>query len=344
VQPEGYLGRSAPVLSLASGFETMNITLLVCTYNRCESLTKTLNNAVALKLPESIDWEILVVDNNSKDQTRGVIRDFERRYPSRFRYVFESQQGLCYARNAGIREARGEIIAFLDDDVTTEPTWLQNLTATLHDDLFVGAGGRILPEHAFSAPRWLPLRERYALAPLCMFDVGLEAGRLTEPPIGANMAFRKEMFEKYGYFRTDLGRIGNSLLSNEDTEFGHRLLNAGEPLWYEPSAVVFHPVSESRLRKGYFLAWWFGKGRSDIRQFGIPPNTKLRYRGIPLYLFRNLAVWTVRWMISINPSLRFSCKLKVWGKAGQILECWQSSKTSECTTPIVQSGVSERAK
>jgi glycosyltransferase involved in cell wall biosynthesis len=315
----------------------MNITVVVCTYNRCESLAKTLNSTIALKLPESVEWEILVVDNNSSDQTRQIVSDFERRCPSRFRYVFEPQQGLCHARNAAIREARGDIVAFTDDDVNVEPTWLQNLTAILHDGPFVGAGGRILPEHAFSVPRWLPVQERYALAPLAMFDVGLEAGPLAEPPFGANMAFRKEVFETHGLFRADLGRCGNSLLSNEDTEFGRRLLDAGERLWYEPSAVVFHPVTDSRLRKGYFLAWRFGKGRADIRQFGIRPNTKHRCWGIPLYLFRNLAVWTVRWMISVNPSMRFSCKLTVWGKAGEIVECWQSSKSRQCATPIVQS-------
>src|ERR1041384_8686802 len=107
----------------------MKITVVVCTYNRCESLPKTLESLMTLTVPEAIPWEILVVDNNSKDATREVVKEFCRRAPDRARHLFESQQGLSNARNAGIREARGEILAFTDDDVTVRPHWLPSLTA-----------------------------------------------------------------------------------------------------------------------------------------------------------------------------------------------------------------------
>ena len=303
----------------------LNITVVLCTYNRYQSLVKALNSAAALILPPSVEWEVVVVDNNSSDQTSEVVADFCRRYPTRFRYVFEPQPGLSTARNTGVREARGDIIAFMDDDLTVEPTWLQNLTAALHDGEWAGAGGRILPERAFSPPRWLSLECGYALAPLALLDRGTDAGQLAEAPFGANMAFRKGMFKKYGGFRTDLGRRPGSLMSNEDTEFGGRLLAAGELLRYEPSAVVYHPVLDHRLQKKYFLAWWFDKSRSDIRQCGIRPNTKYFWRGIPLYLFRNIAVWTLRWITTVKPRRRFSHKVTVWSKAGQILECYRHS-------------------
>ena len=239
----------------------MRITVILCTYNRCETLAKALNSVAALTVPESVQWEILVVDNNSSDQTRDVIENFCHRFHGRLRYLFEPQQGLSHARNAGIREARGDIIAFMDDDVTVEPTWLQNLTAGLHNDEWAGAGGRILLEWNCSPPRWLSLKGSYALAPLAMFDLGSEAGQLAESPVGANMAFRKAMFEKYGVFRADLGRHAGSMISKEDIEFGDRLLAAGERLRYEPSAVVHHPVPENRLQKNYFLNWYFGNGQ-----------------------------------------------------------------------------------
>src|ERR1035441_3219398 len=110
--------------------ETMKITVLLCTFNRCQSLSTALDSVIAQVLPESADWDVLVVDNNSSDQTRAVVEDFRRRYPGRIRYLFEPRQGLSRARNAGIRAARGEIIAFIDDDVIAAPTWLQNLTAS----------------------------------------------------------------------------------------------------------------------------------------------------------------------------------------------------------------------
>ena len=109
----------------------MKISVILCTYNRCQSLTRALESVAASQMPNSLDWEILVVDNNSKDRTREVMSEFCLRHPGRVRYLFEAQQGLSNARNAGIREAHGEIIAFTDDDITVEPTWLQNLTASL---------------------------------------------------------------------------------------------------------------------------------------------------------------------------------------------------------------------
>ena len=134
----------------------------------------------------------------------------------------------------------------MDDDVTVEPTWLQNLTASLHGRDWMGAGGRVLPVWRQSPPPWLP-EGRYSLAPLVVFDLGLEAGPISEPPFGTNMAFRREVFERCGGFRTDLGPRPGSQIRGEDTEFGRRLLDGGEPLRYEPSAVVYHPVPEERL-------------------------------------------------------------------------------------------------
>jgi len=140
------------------------------------------------------------------------------------------------------------------------------------------------------------------------------------------MAFQKKVFEKYEGFRTDLGPRPGSEIRNEDTEFGHRLLAAGERLRYEPLAVVYHSVPENRVQKKYFLAWWFDKARADIRKCGIASDTRLFVAGIPLYLFRRLAVWTVRWIVAVEPSLRFSNKIKTWTVAGQILECYRQPR------------------
>jgi glycosyltransferase involved in cell wall biosynthesis len=303
----------------------MDITVILCTFNRCESLAMALASAAALVLPDSVAWEIVVVDNNSSDRTREMVENFCQRFPDRVRYLFEPQQGLCHARNAGIREAQGDVIVFMDDDVTVEPGWLQKLTAALNDPKWAGAGGRILPLWSATPPSWLPSKDRWALAPLVVFDLGDKPGALSEAPFGANMAFRKEMFRKYGAFRTDLDRVGSNLVSGGDTEFGCRLLAAGEQLRYEPSALVYHPVTPDRMLKDYFLRWHFDGGRGTIRQFGIDPNTRYCVWGIPLYLFRRLGVWTLRWMLTVGASPRFECKLKVWTLYGQMVECHRRS-------------------
>jgi glycosyltransferase involved in cell wall biosynthesis len=311
----------------------MNLTVILCTYNRGASLSRALASVAASELPNALTWEVLVVDNNSTDETRAVIEKFCQQYPGRFRYLFEPRQGLSQARNAGIRQARGEILAFMDDDVTVEPTWLCNLTANLQNGEWAGAGGRILPEQTFSPPPWLSLHGPYGLGGvLALFDRGNEPGELDWVPFGTNMAFRASMFQKYSGFRTDLGRCGGELLSGEDTEFGHRLVQAKERLRYEPSAVVYHPVPEKRLRKEYFLAWYFDFGRSLVREAGRGSNIC----GIPRPYFSilkkaatSLAIFAFRWLFAWNPQQRFFNKVMVWWQAGQITEMYRLAQNAE---------------
>ena len=303
----------------------MEITVILCTYNRCQSLSSTLESLAAICMPESVNgrcWSSITTRQTRRGQwSRTTAADI----PAFF--VTSSTHGKANRMHSipEFAQATGDVLVFVDDDVTVDSSWLQNLTAPLHNNEWAGVGGRILPEQNFSPPHWLPLQERYALAPLALFDLGSEAGPLTEPPFGTNMAFQRKEFEKYGGFRTDLGPRPGSEIRSEDSEFGHRLLAAGERLRYEPSAIVYHSVPQNRIQKPYFLAWRFDKGRAKIRQFGIPTETRWLVAGIPLYLFRRFAVWTVRWMIAIEPSRRFSNKLKTWSVAGQILECYRRS-------------------
>ncbi len=297
----------------------MNITVVLCTYNRAQSIGKALESVLASILPPSVEWEVLVVDNNSKDNTRAVASEFCLRHPGRVRYLFEAQQGLSNARNSGIREARGEIIAFTDDDVTVDSAWLQNLTASLQDGTCVGAGGPVRPPKDFVPPDWLTLDGSFmdGSGVLALFDDGPKPGDLKKPPFGANMAFRKSLFEKHGGFRPDLGRCGNNLIGNEDTEFGGRLLAAGECVRYEPSAIVYHPVPKERLNKKYFLVWWFAYGRAMFRQTGKRPPVW----GIPRQYFSMLSR-TFRWMTSsmLDPKRRFYWKCRMRVAAGELYE------------------------
>lgn len=312
----------------------MKITVILCTYNRCETLPATLESLAAQRFQEPVEWEILVVDNNSKDQTSEVVEEASRRYPGRFRYLFEPRQGLSQARNAGVHGARGDILVFTDDDVTFEPGWLQSLTAEMETGEWAGAGGRILRKWTRPAPKWLSIQapyERMAF-PIFTFDKGTERGELDDFAAGANMAYRKEVFQKYGNFRTDLGRCGDKLLAGEEVEFARRLRAAGERLRYEPAAVVYHPVEEFQLTKKYFLTFWYNAGRSGARI----ASTQAVW-GIPRLYFRvtrmvaGLPAKTLGWMLSLNPSRRFYYKVQVWELAGGLVECmsqWRDSMRS----------------
>lgn len=309
----------------------MSLTVILCTYNRCESLRATLDSLVVSALPQHIEWEVLVVDNNSRDHTREVANEFCLRHPGRVRYMFEAQQGLSNARNAGIREARGEVLAFVDDDITVEPSWLHHLTAGLYDGQWSGAGGRILPPPGFSPPPWLALRGPWGQGgALCaQFDFGDTPTELKdEAPYGANMAFRKEMFEKHGGFRVDLGRCGTRLIGNEDVEFGKRLMTAGERLRYEPSAIVYHSIAEERLNKKYFRVYWFAFGRAQMREKGL----RTKVWGIPRCCFslpnialRILLPEVLKWLVNRDPKERFSRQCRVWCTAGTLAEVWNQA-------------------
>ncbi len=304
----------------------MLISVILCTYDRCLYLRKVLDSIAGSVLPDSVEWEVLVVDNNSTDQTSEVANEFAGRYPGRFRYISEPRQGKSYALNTGIRESRGNVLAFVDDDLTVEPTWLRNLTQALDDGKWAGAGGRTLLAEPFSPPRWLALKGPYSMGGVlaAQFDLGEEACELDRPPFGANMAFQKKMFEKYGGFRTDLGPSPNPGIPrpNEDTEFGRRLVAAGQRLRYEPSAVAYHPVPKQRIEKQYFLTWWFDYGRAAILEVGRRPDIW----GIPRRYFTigktsaTLAARALRWMATLDPQRRFFLKCRVWATAGQIVE------------------------
>jgi len=304
------------------------VTVIICTYNRCELLAKTLETIAGSHVPQPMQWNVLVVDNNSTDETRSVVESFLDRYPGRFSYEFEPRQGLSYARNTGIRESRGEILAFVDDDERVEPDWLWNLTWPLCDGKWVGAGGRIMAAWPRSLPSWLADDDPNNIGPFGTIDLGEEVGELSRPPYGGNMAYTREMFQRYGEFRTDLGRSSNNLQGREEIEFANRLLAAGEHLWYAPQAVVHHKIQEHRMEKKSVLHWWYWYGRSEITDLGLPP-TRWNILGIPLASFRRLVRWSLQAIISMSPARRFYCQRNVWYIAGCAVACFQLKRSKD---------------
>jgi len=136
----------------------------------------------------------------------------------------------------------------------------------------------------------------------------------------------KKMFEKHGGFRTDLRPAPGSEIRNEDTEFGNRVLEAGERLRYEPSAVVYHEVPENRLREEYFLRWRFDYGRAQIRVkakrpdvWGIPRH----YISISNRLFHILPKESARWILTSDPKERFFNKGSVYQTIGEVVELYR---------------------
>ena len=133
----------------------MEISVIICTYNRAELLTKALASMEQLDVPTNVAWELLVVDNNSNDSTRDVVTDYAQRGKLPIRYLFEPQQGKMHAVNLGINEARGRIVAFTDDDVLFDSHWLDALLKAFEQYNCAGVGGRVIATWDFPKPKWL---------------------------------------------------------------------------------------------------------------------------------------------------------------------------------------------
>lgn len=271
-------------------------------------------SVAASNLPDSVDWEVLVVDNNSRDSTREVVEEFAGRFPGRFRYCFEAQQGKSFALNTGILEARGTVLAFLDDDVTVEPAWLNKLTAHLFTEDWAGSGGKIILEWPANTPDWLATEGPFARHGFPGFDQGPVAKPLDGPPFGCNMAFRKQIFQKHGGFRIDMGPTPTSQIRAEDTEFGRRLLRAGERLRYEPEAVIYHPVPIDRLNQKYFLDWNFDNGRALAMEFPVAP----------FHLAASVVAWIGRSMLPAEPKEKFFRRLVRQQRLGELTQYCRS--------------------
>jgi glycosyltransferase involved in cell wall biosynthesis len=300
------------------------ISVVLCTYNRAPSLRKTLESLRRMPMPPDLAWELLIVDNNSNDSTRDEVSRFAANSDLNVRYIWEPRAGKSYALNRGISEARGEIIAFTDDDVLVSPEWLPELICAFNHFDCLGVGGRCIPGwDSYKKPDWVVTTGPYCLSrgPLLDFDLGSEAKEIQyrDPPWGLNMAFRRIAFEKYGGFRTDLGPSGTGRVLGEDTEFCRRLLGHGEKIVYAPKAVVHHPVHPERISKKYFLRYQFNVGRAEIRLEGWPADA-VCYFGIPRYMFRTLLERCKTWLFTVGAEKRFYHKARVYCLLGQMFD------------------------
>jgi glycosyltransferase involved in cell wall biosynthesis len=209
-------------------------------------LVKTLDSLSRQTLNQEL-FEVIVVDNNSQDNTRDVVSC----YPS-VRYVFEEKLGLSHARNTGIRAARGDITAFIDDDAEASPSWVQALLK-VYDSVpqAWAVGGKVLPIWDAEKPEWL-YEEDFRFLSLIEWGENARALRWPDRIIGTNCSFRKEVFTTLGYFDNNLGRLGGFMLSFEDVEIQQRIHETSHLVYYSPDAVVFHHVPAFRMTKEYF--------------------------------------------------------------------------------------------
>jgi glycosyltransferase involved in cell wall biosynthesis len=242
------------------GADAPRASIVVCTRDRGEAIEPTLAAAAGLEAP--FRFEVLVVDNGSSDGTTAIVAEWVRRRPDRVRLAVEPVVGLSAARNCGLRLARGEWIGFLDDDALPAPGWLAAYDRVLAEPEVLSAGGPVVPDYDAPLPEWLEPRWRVYLS---VWDRGSEEIDLVynELPRGANVAYRREAFERVGDFDRRLGRIGRSLRSCEEIELGLRLERIGARCRYVPAAGVRHRVEARRLTPAWLERRFDGQGFSE---------------------------------------------------------------------------------
>jgi len=268
----------------------MDVTVVICTYNRADLLEATLSALAEQKVDGNLAWDIVIVDNNSSDRTRVVAQQATSRLP--VTYVFEGRQGLSRARNSGIAAARGEIVAFTDDDVLPARDWVNSIASAIERWGFDIVGGRILPKWEGTLPSWL-LEDDTLLGNLALLTSEqvriFEPSTLETPKVwGANMAFRRSVFARVGLFDTRRGIQGKTLYAGEETELIGRAIDAGSVAVYDPSLVVFHRIGPDRMRRGYFRRLRFQRALGEALASGR--------RGVPRWRYRRAAELAVRWI------------------------------------------------
>ncbi len=251
-----------------------DISVIICTYNRAEMLRETLKSWLSVQNTGS-NVELIIVDNNSTDHTPQVVESFRSACPSQLLYVFETNAGLSYARNRGIKEAAGDIVAFVDDDVLFDKSWLNELLKAFFENPEISSvGGKSIPKFDGDDPDWITEDLLKLYGSTCSGD----QDRLMIFPehlFGLNMAFRKDVFTQVGDFNTKLGRIKSSLLSNEEREFFYRISEADLKVFYASKAVLYHRIPRDRMDKRWVIERTYWQGISDVVFWQlIQPRTK----------------------------------------------------------------------
>lgn len=240
----------------------MIISFIICTYNREKYIYECLSRLA--KNTEQEGWEIILVNNNSTDNTAAECARFEKDFPKvNYHYFVETQQGLSFARNRGIAEAKGEWLIFLDDDAMMETDYIANLKQHLEQHSDAGAfGGAIEPFFEGETPAWL---NPWAMGFVSAIDLGNGVKLFPNKayPIGANMGIRRSTIDAVGVFNTALGRSGNNLMGGEEKDIFNRVRQANIPIYYFPGIKVQHCIPPKRTTKEFISKLGLGVGCSE---------------------------------------------------------------------------------
>ncbi|MDX9964220.1 glycosyltransferase [Desulfobacter postgatei] len=297
----------------------MDISVIISTCNRCGQLNRLFEALAAVKVKTGLEWEVLMIDNASSDDTTDVLyREAEKkRFP--LKPLYEAQPGKSNGVNKGIAEARGSLLIFTDDDVEPDSGWLSGYwKAACQYPEFYGFAGRLLPRWDGPIPKWFRLHKDIGV--LASLEHRRDLGKKAVPllkgavPGGANAALRMSAVKRMGEFRTDLGP-GTENPCAEDTEYMCRLLVTGGHFLYVPEALAFHRNDSKRFTRQYALLWAEHAARCEV--LSKRPKMKRSILGIPRYLMRQAVERYALWQLCAVGEKRFRKQIRfrqTWGE------------------------------
>ncbi len=308
----------------------LNATVIISTRNRATILPRLFDALAGQILPSNSQWELILIDNGSTDETAVAINAEILRNRLPLVILFEPLPGKSRALNRAIKQAQGELLVFTDDDVEPEPVWLQSyIEASLSHPEINGFAGKVLPKWLGDLPDWLHTEGRFAL-PRGLTntrDFGSEQNMLPVDviPGGVNTALRKSAVIKTGEFRVELGP-GTDIPFAEDTDYMDRYKKAGGVFLYVPAALLYHCNVPERMTQAYVTQWMYQVGRCQILAFSKVLDTR-SLAGIPLYLLHQAVERAAIWWLEPRPQHRFQKKMRWMLAAGKIKGYWQLNKT-----------------
>jgi glycosyltransferase involved in cell wall biosynthesis len=305
----------------------MEFAVIVCTYNRAGNLPKCLHHLAQQKGVGKRTWEVLVVDNNSSDNTPEVVADLARQLPINIRYARETSRAQLRAQPRNPR-IDVDVFCYVDDDIVVSEDWLVALFEAFERNDADAVGGRIHLDPSIRLPGWIR-PDTDMMGFLGYQDFGDESFRMdgkSRYPFGGNMAFHRRVVERIGYFDPKLGRKGegrkrSELFKGAETDYFHRLFAAGGArIFYAPRAIVYHQVMPFQLEKRYFRTIHFNAGYQRAYHDGASIGS--RWFGVPRFYFLQLARGVARYMgqtFARGPDFSFRQQMNVCHMLGTML-------------------------
>ena len=303
----------------------MRLDVIIATHNRAPLLGRTIESFARARVPNGMQVTIVVVDNNSTDDTRDLVASLAPSFGDRMRYLFEGQTGKSHALNAGLAVATGEFVGMVDDDEEIDASWFEEIARAFADPTLDFITGPYVPRWEVPPPSWLPQRPSSVVG---WVDGGPTVRTFGEDfdgvLMGGNAVVRLALLRAVGGYDPELGPTASRRLGScEDEDVQRRLMAAGARGQYRPDLIIHHFIPATRLTRTYHRRWFFEHGLSKGLLARGTPETIPHLLGVPRYRVGRVAralVWTVPGLVGVGPfraaTARFDARMDAIDLAG----------------------------